>query len=296
MGKMLAQPGVLAHGCRASRRIGVLMIGRALFCVATLGVGCLAAQEPLRIRVAPRIIATAESQAALAIEVGPPGAVPPRSFLSLRGLPPTIVLSDAHSIGPGSWAVPLAGLPALKAMIPAGVSGESEVTISLIAMDGRLLNQAKTTLVIQRSSAGIVPGSRPAGPPAAAAGTGAPPPLDRTEGSGPVPSVPVLASQKPLAPQERQRALGFLKKGQDLFAAGNVGAARLFYERAADAGLPEGALALAATFDPDELARRRVVGGVQPDRAAARRWYERARELGAPEAESRLNRLGARER
>jgi TPR repeat protein len=63
---------------------------------------------------------------------------------------------------------------------------------------------------------------------------------------------------------------------------------------AADAGLAEGALALAATFDPDELARRQVLGGVQPDRAAARRWYERALELGASEAENYLRRLDAR--
>jgi TPR repeat protein len=77
------------------------------------------------------------------------------------------------------------------------------------------------------------------------------------------------------------RGLEFIQKGRDLFANGNVAAARLFYERAAEAGLAEGALALAATFDSDELARRQVVGGVQPDPAAAWRWYERALELGA---------------
>jgi hypothetical protein len=77
------------------------------------------------------------------------------------------------------------------------------------------------------------------------------------------------------------RALDFIKRGEDLFAAGNVAAARLFYERAAEAGLAEGALALATTFDSDALARRQVLGGVQPDPAAAWRWYERALELGA---------------
>jgi len=74
-------------------------------------------------------------------------------------------------------------------------------------------------------------------------------------------------------------------------ASGNVDAARMFCERAADAGLAQGALALAATFDPDELARRRVFGGLRPDPAAAKRWYERARELGAHEADEPLKRL-----
>jgi TPR repeat protein len=67
----------------------------------------------------------------------------------------------------------------------------------------------------------------------------------------------------------------------------------MFFQRAAEAGLAAGAIKMAATFDPAELARLDVVG-VAPDRAEARRWYERARELGAPEAEDRLARIGRR--
>jgi hypothetical protein len=247
--------------------------------MGALGAALAAAQEALRIRVAPTIVAAADSQAAFPIGVGPKDAVPERSFLNLRGLPPTVALTDAQAINPGSWTVPLARLPGLRLVIPAGVSGQSEITISLIAMDGRLLVQAKTTLVIQDS-----PGSAAAeGPPAQAPAT--------------VPGVRLPSStgrSARLSAEERQRASGFFKKGQESLAAGNVSAARLFFERAADVGLAEGALALAATFDPDELARQKVLGGVQPDPAAARRWYERAREMGAAEAESHITRLGAR--
>ena len=70
--------------------------------------------------------------------------------------------------------------------------------------------------------------------------------------------------------------------------------ARLFYERAADAGLAQAAMSLAATFDADELAKLQV-RGIQADAKEARRWYERARQLGAAEAEQRLRRLGANE-
>jgi len=52
-------------------------------------------------------------------------------------------------------------------------------------------------------------------------------------------------------------------------------------------------VALAETYDPDELSHLRV-RGMQPDVAAARRWYERALQLGAPEADARLRRLSAR--
>jgi TPR repeat protein len=52
-------------------------------------------------------------------------------------------------------------------------------------------------------------------------------------------------------------------------------------------------VALASTYDPDELAKIKVVG-LQPNIEEARKWYEKARELGAAEASERLRRLGAR--
>lgn len=84
-----------------------------------------------------------------------------------------------------------------------------------------------------------------------------------------------------------------VKRGDEQLADGGIAQARLLYERAADAGLAQGAMALAATYDPDELDRLGV-RGLQPDGATAARWYERARQLGAVEAAQRLQRLGAR--
>ena len=102
---------------------------------------------------------------------------------------------------------------------------------------------------------------------------------------------PSRATQ-PTTPQDRERALRLVKKGDEQLTEGNVSAARLFYERAADAGLAQGAMALAATFDGAEL-ERLGVRGIQPDVKQARRWYERARQLGANDAEQRLRRIGA---
>jgi TPR repeat protein len=96
-----------------------------------------------------------------------------------------------------------------------------------------------------------------------------------------------------MSAEERERAMRLLKRGDEQLAEGGVAQARLFYERAAEAGLAQGAMALASTYDPDELGRLKVLG-LQPDRAAAARWYERARQLGAVEAAQRLQRLGAR--
>src|SRR5262245_40287200 len=105
-----------------------------------------ATQEQARITVSPSIIAKAASESALPIVVGPPSVVPARSFVSLRGMPPEVSLTDGHPVAPGAWAVPLSALPTLKARIPPGVSGRAEIVIRLIGMDGRLLAQATTAL------------------------------------------------------------------------------------------------------------------------------------------------------
>ena len=83
-----------------------------------------------------------------------------------------------------------------------------------------------------------------------------------------------------------------MSKGNEELEAGNVAAARLLYEYAADVGLAQAAMALAATFDGDELAKLNV-RGIAPNPKEARRWYERARQLGAADAAQRITRLGA---
>ncbi len=75
-----------------------------------------------------------------------------------------------------------------------------------------------------------------------------------------------------------------LARGDSLFGIGDVASARLFYERATDAGDAQAALRLGETYDPFFLMRVRL-NGVRGDLAVATRWYRRARDLGASEAE-----------
>jgi TPR repeat protein len=87
---------------------------------------------------------------------------------------------------------------------------------------------------------------------------------------------------------------GLLARGDWLFATGDVGAARLLYERAADAGAARAAVRLGETFDPIFLNHPRL-RGVRGDPGAAVFWYRRARALGATGVGSRLERLEAKE-
>jgi TPR repeat protein len=82
-----------------------------------------------------------------------------------------------------------------------------------------------------------------------------------------------------------------MKIGVELMTYGEITAARVMFQRAAEAGDEAGAFALAETYDPLVLGGLRLREGIMPDIAQARTWYERARDLGCLEARDRLSRL-----
>jgi hypothetical protein len=230
-----------------------------------------------RIVVAPTIVAEPASQAPFVIHVGPPDALPTNSFLRLRGFPTSVSLTEGHAIAPGSWAIPLFGLPTLKAIVPAGVTGRNEISITLVGVDGTTLAESRTALVIVAPP----PPERPQ----------LPPPQQRQ--AAPVATLPPVRRAAPLpelSAEDRARAERMLAQGAKHLEQGNISAARMFFQRAAEAGSAAGALRMGGTYDPMELGRLESLG-VNADRNEARKWYEMARELGAPEAMDRLGRL-----
>ena len=71
-----------------------------------------------------------------------------------------------------------------------------------------------------------------------------------------------------------------LARGDAVLRTGDIASARLFYERAAEAGDGQAALRAGATFDPAFLASLGL-RSMQGDPATARWWYARAHQLGA---------------
>ena len=99
------------------------------------------------------------------------------------------------------------------------------------------------------------------------------------------------SAQIPAAPRLPDRQLAELLARGDIFLrAGDITSARLFYERAADAGDGQAALRMGATFDPTFLAGAGL-RNLRGDPAKARFWYHRALGLGASEAQPHLNNL-----
>ncbi len=74
-----------------------------------------------------------------------------------------------------------------------------------------------------------------------------------------------------------------LTRGDIFLHAGDVASARLFYERAADAGDRQAAMRMGATFDAAFLGR--VGLHARGDQAKALSWYRHALDLGAPKTD-----------
>ena len=235
--------------------------------------------EP-RISIPSAIVAEPASQVSFTIDVVPRESLPITGFIRVRGLPQFVSINDSHAIGPGSWAVPLYALPVLRMNIPMVSSGRAEVEIALVSVDGRILAEARTSLIVAPPS-GLDAAQRDVPVPSAAAAQT--PPVSKTNPAAP-----------PAEPSpEKKSAQELVTQGERYLAQGKVGGARLFFRQAADAGYARGAMRLAATYDPAELSILKVQG-IAPDPLEARKWYERARELGAAEAEERLTRLSGK--
>ena len=153
----------------------------------------------------------------------------------------------------------------LNVNVPVGVAGHANFLITLADMEGAILAEAVSALIVKPGTASTDQlatatsaehkafSYRPAG---------FPPPT------------------APLAERSDPQIEKLLPAGQRHLAHGDIAAARAFFRRAADADVPAAANLLATTYDPIELQRLKVVGLVG-DRNEALKWYEHARELGA---------------
>jgi TPR repeat protein len=84
-----------------------------------------------------------------------------------------------------------------------------------------------------------------------------------------------------------------IERGNQLLATGDIAAARLFYQRAAEQGSGAGATAVGKTYDPLFLEQAHVLGA-RGDLVMAMQWYRKAISLGDHRAESRLKLLSGK--
>jgi hypothetical protein len=121
-------------------------------------------------------------------------------------------------------------------------------------------------------------------PAPAAAPAPAPAPVVATP--GPAPAVPAA----PAKTLDADTLAGLMMRAKSLMAVGDIAAARLLLERAANAQDANAAFILAQTYDPAVLGTNDT-RSITADTAAARNWYQKAAQLGSADARQRLAQL-----
>ena len=227
----------------------------------------------------------------------------PRTFSVPIAAAPSATPADGRNLAAPSSTPVDGGSLAAPSATPA--KGGSLAAPSATAADGRSLAAPPTTPsaepdVAAPSAEPTTPHVEPAAPSLVAASTA---PADEPDVKAPS-AEPGLATPAPADAKtaaqpstagsrlSAEDMAALLARGDTLLSVGDVASARLFYERAVDAGGGLAAIRLGATFDPLFLDRVHL-RGVRGDPGAALFWYRRARDLGAPDAEVLLKALEA---
>ena len=181
-------------------------------------------------------------------------------------------------------ATPATALPAAAATSSARNTGEvrGRAPIFAASVPPAVVGAASSGIADRATGSAVAAFARMAPPDTAAARQAAKPSA--------APPAAVQASSPHLSAAEI-RAL--LAHGNAAFRKGDIAAARLLFDRAADAGEGRGALGMGATYDPAFL-RLSPLRILYSDPAEARAWYLHALVLGAAGAERRLINLQAR--
>jgi Bacterial SH3 domain len=197
--------------------------------------------------LAGTIAATAGKEAPFALTLDSAQPLPLRSIITIRGLPQGTTFSAGRPYGDTEWSLRPDEIGDLRLLLPSTASGERAISIELLAGDGSTIATAATRIAI----------------------------------------APDAKAALVLRPEDGARVAELMAHGRKMIEVGYVAGARSYFNRAAEAGSAEAALALGATYDPDFIAE---IGaqGIKPDFEAARVWYERAKALGSTEAEDHL--------
>ncbi len=187
------------------------------------------------------------TEVGLAIVVESSEQLPARSFIAVRAMPDGASLSNGRPYGDTEWSLAPDELNDLALQLPEDAAGPANLRIELVAPDGAVLAKAATRLDI-----------------------------------APDPKAALIVRA-----DEKGRIDGLIDHGQKMIDVGYFAGARAYFQRAAEAGSGDAALALGATYDPVFI-QTLAAQGIKAEPEMAELWYARARELGVEEQEAKL--------
>ncbi len=263
------------------------------------------AQNPnIELILAERLLVQPNKQTPIAIQIEPSEQLPNGAFVRMRGLPSDATLTQGYRVNQkGTWAVPIKSLMKLRITIPSQIEQPVPVQVQLTTLSGEIFAERQTTLIM---------GPSPLAPPQLASKRQKSASEARQRAADVIAATSTLAvgekksgdtnsagsSTQTAAPVTANPAASsspaqrLLQRGHSFLLDGNISIARQFYQRSAKLGLATAAIAMASTYDPNELPKLGLVD-LPGSKDEARKWYEKAKEMGSPVADDRLQRLTA---
>jgi TPR repeat protein len=238
-----------------------------------------AASERLSLHVPTVIRVESGIEAPLPILITNAEAVQ-KAMILIRGIPTGARLTAGRQFASGVWAFKASAARAVRLITPSDTNQDVQLILSLVTLEGVSLGNVTTRLLIAPPRpAGQTPAT--AAPPQAVAAI----PKDQTalppQNSASLTALPERGPVRVLLRDDIERILKFMERGDQHLLDGKIASARRFYQRAAESGWPEGANAIARTYDAAHLSRFPILGGIEPNEALAQEWYSKARELNA---------------
>jgi len=206
------------------------------------------------------------------------------SIASSLPTPSATAQADAAQLTPGDLQLSPARSSAPQVQPQAAAPAQAPVVVANVSPSREDITNAYQNALQARAPVAVV---APPAAPAAAAPAPAPAPMPQAS----LPQVSLPPAPMPQAKRiDAQELAMLMKRAKDMLAMGDIPAARLLLERAADGQDATAALMLARTYDPAALGTSDV-RNITPEPDRARAWYQKAAQLGSAEAQQRLAQL-----
>ena len=156
------------------------------------------------------IAAEAGKEASFAIAIDSDDSLPPRSIITIRGLPEGTSFSAGRPFGDTEWSLRPDETDDLRVTLPAGASGQRALSVAVVAADGGVITSGATRLDIAAD-----------------------------------PRMALISR-----PGDAARIAELIEHGRKMVDVGYFPGARAYFQRAAEAGSAEAAFSVGATYDP----------------------------------------------
>jgi hypothetical protein len=175
---------------------------------------------PVTLRSPDSVVSEAGKEAAFAISLDSAENLPPRSIITIRGLPEGTSFSAGRPYGETEWSLRPDELGGLRLKLPANASGRRALSVNVVAADGRMIASSSTRLDI-----------------------------------APDPKAALI-----LRPQDTARIDELMAHGRKMVDVGYFPGARAYFQRAAEAGSAEAAFSVGLSYDPSFIAEMGAQG------------------------------------